>query len=82
MGDERFLTTFWRGYRSAFQLFPAVRPAHSSRFMFRGRDLSSVTAAQALKQDWRNVGSAISSARHEIGEQEDEQHRTIGHYTR
>ena len=82
MGSEKFLTAFWRGYRSAFQLFPVARPAHSRRFVFRGRDLSFVTAAQALEQDWRIVGSAISSARHEMSEQEDEQHRTIGHYTR
>jgi hypothetical protein len=65
------LTAFWHGYGAVLDIFPAHRP-NPKRFMFRGLDLSTISATEALEQDWRMVGSSIASALNEVNEREDE----------
>jgi hypothetical protein len=63
--------SFLRGYGSVLSL-RSMRRHSTRRYMFRGNDLSKISAADALRQDWCMVGSSITSALTEAGEQEDE----------
>ena len=65
------LKAFWRGCSTALDVRPVhrVRPG---RFVFRGCDLSKMSASDALSQDWRMVGASINSALQQMNEREDE----------
>jgi hypothetical protein len=52
--------TFWNGVGSALNLLPQTRGERS--FMYKGRDIASLTTEQALCQDWANVGNGITTA--------------------
>jgi len=72
MADEKSNpNAFWQGYASILTLCPMYRPRRQ-RFIFRGVDLSTLSAAEALGQDWRNVGSSMASALQQMGEPENE----------
>jgi len=71
-----FNNAFWHGCASVLSVFPVHRQT-TKRFTFRGVDLLKVSAADALKQDWRMVGSAITSALQQMDEPENERRRAL-----
>jgi len=52
--------SFWTGVGSVLNLLPETRG--EGRFLYKGRDIASLTAEEALRQDWEIVGNGISGA--------------------
>lgn len=52
--------SFWHGFSTVLSLRPRSKPA--SRFVYRGKDLAHISAADAIRSDWHMVATDLSSS--------------------
>jgi len=69
MVSNKIHTAFWRGYSSALSLHPE-HPASAKRFIYKGRNLSGFTTAEAIRADWSMVAYHLKSAVEEAEQSE------------
>jgi hypothetical protein len=60
------MATFWEGFGSVLSL--SREDAEDLRFEYKGKDLSTITAADALNEDWNLVVAVLPKGKHDIRE--------------
>lgn len=78
LAREPKFSSFLRGYSGCLTLRPS-RERRELRFQFRGKDLATITVAEALGEDWKMVGQSIQSALAEHEEKHEEAGLSVCH---